>query len=182
MSDVDKIVANHYSHGSLEEVIQAGLEKMRNGSDVSPIDLLAGVDEFHMGGRAATVAVAEQLQLRSDHRVLDVGCGLGGTARFLASTIGCQVSGIDLTPEYIAVGNKLNQNLEMGEQIDLRVASATDMPFGDAEFDRASMLHVGMNITDKSALMSEICRVMKPGGTFAIYDVMRVGVVRSRIR
>ena len=49
------------------------------------------------------------------------------------------------------------------------------MPFADAAFDRAYMLHVGMNIPDKAALFAEVARVLRPGGTFAVYDVMRVG-------
>lgn len=175
MSLITEKIARHYSHGSLNEVIRDGLEKMRNGSDANPIDLLAGVDEFHMGGRPATKALAEQLRISPDHQFLDVGCGLGGTARYLASTFGCKVSGVDLTPEYVAVGNQLNQSLGLDGQIDLTVASATAMPFGDAQFDRASILHVGMNIADKPALMAEIGRVTKPGGYFAVFDVMRVG-------
>jgi len=175
MSLINEEIVGHYSHGSLNEVIQDGLQTMQNGSDSDPIDLLAGVDEFHMGGRSATKALAEKLQIRSDHRILDVGCGLGGAARYLASTFGCKVSGIDITAEYVAVGNQLNQSLGLDGQINLSVASATDMPFGDAEFDRASMLHVGMNVADKPALMAEIGRVTKPGGYFAVFDVMRVG-------
>ena len=175
MSFINEKISSHYSHGSLNEVIQDGLLKMQNGSDSNPIDLLAGVDEFHMGGRSATMTLAEQLKIQPDHRILDVGCGLGGTARYLASSFDCIVSGIDLTPEYVEVGNQLNQSLGLEGQIDLSVASATDMPFGDAEFDRTSMLHVGMNVADKSALMTEIGRVTKPDGYFAVFDVMRVG-------
>lgn len=175
MLAIDEKVTEHYSHGSLNDAVQAGLEAMKQTSDANPIDLLAGVDEFHIGGRPATKALAERLRIGPDHKVLDVGCGLGGTARHLASTYGCHVSGIDLTPEFVEVGNRLNQGLALDGQIDLRVASATDMPFGDAEFDRASMLHVGMNIADKAGLMGEVGRVLKLGGYFAVFDVMRVG-------
>jgi MPBQ/MSBQ methyltransferase len=175
MLAIEDKVARHYTHGSLNDVIHAGLEKMHTGSESKLIDLLAGVDEFHMGGRPETRALAERLDLKSGHRVLDVGCGLGGTARYLASTFSCQVSGVDLTTEYVEVGNQLNKALGMGGDIDLSVASATDMPFSDNRFDRASMLHVGMNIADKAALMAEVGRVLKPGGLFAIFDVMRIG-------
>jgi len=175
MLSLNEKVAQHYTHGTLNDVVHTGLEAMKKASDVSSIDLLAGVDEFHMGGRPATKALADQLNLNSDHKVLDVGCGLGGTARYLASTYDCQVSGIDLTPEYIEVGNRLNKGLTLDDQINLSVASATDMPFGEAQFDRASMLHVGMNIADKAGLMAEVGRVVKSGGVFAIFDVMRVG-------
>lgn len=172
---INEKIARHYTHGALNNAIQTGLEKMKQSSDASPIDLLAGVDEFHMGGRPATMALAEGLAISADHKVLDIGCGLGGTARFLASTYGCQVSGIDLTPEYIEVGNRLNEGLALEDKIDLQVASATNLPFENDVFDRASMLHVGMNIADKKTLTSEAGRVLKSGGLFGVFDVMRLG-------
>ena len=175
MLAMNEKVAQYYTHCSLSDVVHAGLETMKQASDAASIDLLAGVDEFHMGGRPATKALAEELRISPNDRVLDVGCGMGGTARYIASTYGCQVSGIDLTPEYVEVGNRLNKGLALDGQIDLSVANATDMPFEEAGFDRASMLHVGMNIADKAGLMAEVGRILKPGGYFAVFDVMRVG-------
>ena len=175
MNSTDQQVAAHYTHGSLEGAILAGLEKLRGISEAPLVDQLAGVDEFHMGGRPATKAVADQLQLSPGLKVLDIGCGLGGTARFLATAYGSQVDGVDITKEYVDVGNGLNQRLGLADQIDLAVASAIDMPYDTASFDRATMLHVGMNIVDKDALFSEISRVTKPGGYIGIYDVMRTG-------
>ena len=105
--------------------------------------------------------------------VLDVGCGIGGTARFLASRYGCRVTGVDLTPEYVEVGNSLNARVGLADQIELRLANALHLPFEEASFDRAMLLHVGMNIPDKPQLCAEVGRVVKPGGMFALYDVMR---------
>ena len=126
-----------------------------------------------MGGRAATRVIAEQLRLSAGLRVLDVGCGLGGTARFLATAHGCRVAGVDLTREFIEVGESLNRKLDLDKRISLSVASALAMPYEDASFDRVTMLHVGMNISDKSALFSEIARVTKSSGYLVVYDVMR---------
>lgn len=173
MSRTEEQIARHYTHGTLNQVVREGLEKLRAGSDANPVELLAAVDEFHMGGRPATKTLAEALQLQPGLDVLDIGCGLGGTARYLATTYGCKVAGIDLTPEYVAVGNELNDSLGLSDEINLSTASATDMPLEEARFDRASMLHVGMNIADKPKLMRETARVLKPGGIFGIYDVMR---------
>lgn len=175
MTTTEQEVAQHYTHGSLESAILAGLEKLRDVSEAAKVDQLAGVDEFHIGGRPATAAMAEQLHLGPGLKVLDVGCGLGGTARFLANTYGCRVSGVDITPEYVAVGNSLNRQLGLDGQIALEVASALSMPQKDASFDRATMLHVGMNIADKNALFSEIARVTRPGGYLGVYDIMRTG-------
>ena len=156
MGSIEQQVAKHYTHGTLESAILAGLDQLKGVSEAAPVDQLASVDEFHMGGRAATRVIAEQLRLSAGLRVLDVGCGLGGTARFLATAHGCRVAGVDLTREFIEVGESLNRKLDLDKRISLSVASALAMPYEDASFDRVTMLHVGMNISDKSALFSEI--------------------------
>jgi ubiquinone/menaquinone biosynthesis C-methylase UbiE len=85
------------------------------------------------------------------------------------------VTGIDLTPEYVALAASLTKLVGLEGLADYRVGSATDLPFADASFDAATLLHVGMNIPDKGRLCAEAARVLKPGGTFAVYDVMRTG-------
>ncbi|MCK0126253.1 class I SAM-dependent methyltransferase [Gelidibacter sp. F2691] len=175
MSETEHTVAAHYTHGALAETISQGLANAAEKTGGHPVDLLAAVDEFHMGGRIATQALADALALSEQHHVLDIGCGLGGTARHFATSFGCKVSGIDLTPEYVDVGNQLNTQLDLDKKINLTRASATNLPFDDASFDRACMLHVGMNIADKNAVVREAARVIKADGSFAIYDVMRTG-------
>ena len=175
MTAIETRVADHYSNGALQAAIEAGWAKLRAQSDAAPVDQLAGVDEFHIGGRAATEMVCERMALAHGLKVLDVGCGLGGAARFMAAHYGVDVEGVDLTPEYVEVGNALTQAVGLGEKVRLARASALDLPQDDARFDRASMFHVGMNIEDKDALFAELSRVLKPGGLLAVYDVMRVG-------
>ncbi len=168
-------VVQHYSHGSLEAAILAGLKAMgRDRATVTPEDL-AGIDEFHIGGHEATADVADRLDLAAGGSVLDIGSGLGGSARFFARRYGCRVTGIDLTPEYVEVATALTQLVGLSDQIEFRVASALDLPFADQSFDRATLLHVGMNIPDKQHLCAGVHRVLKPGGMFAVYDVMQIG-------
>ena len=107
--------------------------------------------------------------------MLDVGCGLGGAARFVASRYGCQVTGIDLTPEFVETGKVLCGWVGLDNRISLHQGSALAMPFADRVFDRAYMLHVGMNIDDKAKLCSEVSRVLRRNSLFGIYDVMRIG-------
>lgn len=173
MSNIETAVARHYTHGTLRDVVRGGLEAMRADTDANPIELLAAVDEFHMGGRPATIALANALEMQPGVSVLDIGCGLGGTARYLATTFNCTATGIDLTPEYISVGQDLTESLGLSDKVNLSVASALDIPLNAAQFDRACMLHVAMNIADKQALMREAARVIRPGGVFGLYDVMR---------
>lgn len=175
MTAIDAKVASHYTSGTLQALIEAGWEKVRAQSEAAPVDQLAAVDEFHIGGRAATEMVCHQMELKRDLKILDVGCGLGGAARFMAAHYGVDVEGIDLTPEFVEVGNALTQKAGLGSKVRLVRASALDLPQEDGSFDRATLFHVGMNIEDKVALFAEISRVLKPDGLLAVYDVMRVG-------
>ena len=87
---------------------------------------LALVDEFHIGGRPATRALGDQIDLPAGARVLDVGCGIGGPARFFAAERGWKVEGIDLTAEYVEVAKALSQRV--GVDASFRQASATPCP------------------------------------------------------
>ncbi|MGP0106193.1 class I SAM-dependent methyltransferase [Rhodoblastus sp.] len=104
--------------------------------------------------------------------MLDIGCGLGGASRFFARTLGCRVTGIDLSEDYVHVARELAARLGLGNEVSYETGSALALPFAPETFAAAAMLHVGMNITDKRKAFAEARRVLKPGGTFAIYDVM----------
>ncbi|WP_148360408.1 class I SAM-dependent methyltransferase, partial [Acidisphaera rubrifaciens] len=168
-------VARHYGNSALaDSILDALAAAGKDAADLTHADL-APVDEFHIGGRAATQALAAQLALRPDMHLLDVGCGPGGASRYFAQTHGCRVTGIDLTEDYVRVAELLSQRLGLGDRVSYRQASALALPFDAASFDGAYMLHVGMNIRDKAALFAEIRRVLRPGAQFAVYDVMREG-------
>jgi ubiquinone/menaquinone biosynthesis C-methylase UbiE len=175
MGTVEQEVARHYGRGDLESVVLDGVKAAgHNLEDLRPEDL-APVDEFHIGGVEATAALAERLGLAPGTRVLDIGCGIGGPARFFASRHGCRVVGIDLTPEFVAAGTALTRRVGLADRVELRVGSALDLPVNDGTFDAATLLHVGMNVPDKGALCAAAHRALRPGGSFAVYDVMRVG-------
>lgn len=166
-------VSRHYTHGSLIEAIGSGLTSLGKTVDTTTVDDLAAVDEFHIGGRRASEEFLGQLGLSAQSHVLDVGCGLGGAARFVASRYGSRVTGIDLTSEYVETGNTLCKWVGLDKRISLQEGSALAMPFPVAQFDGAYMLHVGMNIEDKEKLAAEVARVLRAGSLFGIYDVMR---------
>lgn len=169
------VVAQHYTHGGLVDAIREGVEKLGKPIEDVRIDDLGPVDEFHIGGRVATEGFLDQLSITSDHHVLDVGCGLGGGSRFAAQRYRCRVTGVDLTTEYVATGNTLCEWVGLNTHIRLLVENATALSHPDNSFDRAYMIHVGMNIADKESLASELYRVVRPGGIVGIYDVMQVG-------
>ncbi len=105
--------------------------------------------------------------------MLDVGSGIGGSARMIAARYGAQVTGVDLTPDFVETAQALSETV--GLKAEFVVGSALNLPFADASFDLATLLHVGMNIADKPRLFAEVARVLGPGGTFAVYEVMRFG-------
>lgn len=171
-NDVNEAIQTHYGRAGLAEVILAALEQA--GADLQQLSLeqLAPIDEFHIRGRAATLELAQAVGLGSTNRVLDIGSGIGGTSRCLAKEFGCRVTGIDLTDEYCQVASMLTAKVGLDELIDYRQGDATNLPFEDNEFDVVWTAHVAMNIPDKRRLYSEMYRVLKPGGTLAIYDVL----------
>lgn len=171
----ERSVAQHYSQAGLESRILQALSMMGADPEHLDADQLAPVDEFHVGSRAATVELAEQLDLRPGLRVLDLGSGLGGAARYLARRYGVEVTGIDLTEDYVQVARSLTARVGLAGVVRFLQGSATDLPFTDGSFDRAYLLHVGMNIADKAALFAEVRRVLAPGSVFGVYDVMRAG-------
>jgi len=170
-----KNIIEHYEHGDLLRAITAGISQLGKTPDSVTIDDLAAIDEYHIGGRQASLDLLEQLQWSTAHHILDIGCGLGGTARLVADRYNSRVTGIDLTAEYVETGRALCHWTGNADRIVLYQGSALFMPFEDTAFDGACMLHVGMNIRDKAGLFAEVFRVLRIGAMFGVYDVMRIG-------
>lgn len=167
-------ITGHYSKaGNPAERIRAALVKA--GVDMSTLEeaQLSAVDEFHIRGRQATLELTAKLHPSPDWQVLDIGSGLGGPARTMAVKYGCHVTGVDLTPTYVQAANTLSSWIHRHHQAHFVEADATALPFGDAHFDAAITFHAAMNIPSKAKMYSEAHRVLKPGGRFLIYDVMR---------
>ena len=177
---LERAVASHYGDSGLLARLLAALAA--GGADVEnlrPSDL-ARLEEFHIGGRAATAYAIDNLSLRNTDSVLDVGCGIGGAARYIADRVGCHITGIDLTPEYIECARALTERVGLTDRVDFVVGSALAMPCAAQSFDAVITLHAAMNIADRGRLYRDIARVIKPGGTLCIYDVMQQGQGRLR--
>jgi len=171
-TQVNERIQAHYTRSGLGGLILAALEKAgKDLNRLTPEDL-APIDQFHIRGRAATLELAQAARVDSTKRVLDVGSGVGGTSRCLAREFGCRVTGIDLTDEYCNAAAMLSDRVGLAELVDYRQGDATRLPFPDASFDIVWTEHVAMNIPDKPKLYEEMYRVLKPGGTLAIYDVL----------
>lgn len=169
---VNEAIQTHYTRSDLGEVILAALANA--GKDVNRLtpEDLAPIDQFHIRGRMATLELARAAGFDAAKHVLDVGSGVGGTSRCLAKEFGCRVTGIDLTDEYCRAAALLTAKTGLAHLVDCRQGDATDLPFDDGAFDVVWTEHVAMNIPDKTRLYKEMHRVLKPGGTLAIYDVL----------
>jgi len=122
MSQSAQAVAGHYKKRALGDIILAALKAA--GKDIERLtpDDLAPVDEFHSGGRNATVRLAQLAGITGSERVVDVGCGIGGPSRYLASKFGCRVTGLDLTQEFIALAGMLAQRTRLADRVTYRLA------------------------------------------------------------
>lgn len=169
---LEQNVAEYYTRGMLEDKILSALRSAGKNLEQLRPDDLAALDNLHVGGREATEALVGLIALRAGMHLLDVGCGLGGPARYFAEQ-GCQVTGIDLTDEFVRVAASLTRLLKLDQKAQFRQGSALEMPFDSGIFDGAYMIHVGMNIEDKAGVFREVARVLKKGGRFAIFDIMR---------
>ena len=170
--NIEQKVASYYTHEKLEDKILGMLRSAGKNIDQLRADDLSAIDEFHLGGREATQALIDFMQLRPGMHLLDVGCGIGGPARYFAER-GCQVTGIDLTEEFVRVAESLTRLVKLDQKVQVRQASALELPFAPGTFDGAYTIHVCMNIADKAGVFREVARVLKPGARFTIYDIMR---------
>ena len=173
--DVEGEVARHYTQSELTSTVLAALREAGTDTEALVTGDLSGVDEFHSGWRPLTEALARELAPPPRTRLLDVGAGIGGPARHFAEAYGCEVIGIDLTPAFVELATELTQRTRLADRVRFVAGSALAMPFPDDAFDLATMFHVGMNIADKPTLFAEVARVLRPGGRFVVYDLMRIG-------
>ncbi|NDH23274.1 MAG: class I SAM-dependent methyltransferase [Actinobacteria bacterium] len=161
----------HY--GRVEDPVTAILTGIGRSHDLT-IDDLAPVDEFHLGGASATAALVADLDLRPEDRVLDIGSGIGGPARRIASVVGCEVVGVDLTPSFVETAIALSELTGLADRTSFVVGDATRLEFS-SRFDAATLVHVGMNIPDKPAFFAAVADRLEPGARLGIYDLMATG-------
>ncbi|WP_158749267.1 class I SAM-dependent methyltransferase [Acidobacterium sp. S8] len=171
MTDTITRVREHYSPTDLTSRIRSALAAIAPESQTLTVDQLAPFDQFHTRGILATAELAVAAGLEPSTRVLDLGCGIGGPARYLAK-FGCKVTGVDLSPGFINAANYLTARCEMSDRVNFQVGDALHLPFDDAAFDTVFLQHVAMNIEDRAALYVEVHRILTPGGQFVTHDVV----------
>jgi len=169
----DRDVTSHYTRGDLLDRLNAALAADGIDPAAPTIDNLAPYDQFHGRGMEATLELAQLMPARASDHLLDVGSGIGGPARVVATRFGCRVTGIDLTPEFCDVARHLTRLLGLDDRVRFEVANALRLPFGDGSFEGAYSINVSMNIADKAAFHREIARVLKPDGWVVLAEIAK---------
>ncbi len=136
--------------------------------------VLQAYDQDHYGGIDATARLAEAAGIGAADHVLDVCCGLGGPARYLAFHRGCRVTGVDLTESRIHGAKALTSLVGLDHLVDHCLGDAQAMPFVDGGFDVAFSQEAWLHVPDKAAVVAECARVLKPGGVIAFTDLVQL--------
>ena len=173
MTDTNTKVREHYSATGLTDRIKSALAAIAPENQTLTVAQLAPLDQFHLRGILATSELAKAAGIEPSTRVLDFGCGIGGSARYL----GCRVTGVDLTPAFIEAATYLTARCGLSDRVTFLTGDALQLPFEDAAFDTVFLQHVAMNIEDRAALYAEVRRILTPAGRLATYDP---GVWRRR--
>lgn len=169
---VGETVTHHYARsGSLAQRL-LDIAQGLGGSGSLTVDDLAPLDHFHMRGVEATAEFAEMVVPKPGQTCIDLGCGIGGPARWLAAHCGVQVLGVDLTESYCRDAGLLSRAVGLSDAVRFACADATRLPLAEDSVDLVWTQHAAMNVPDKAALYREVARVLKRGGRLALHDIM----------
>ena len=163
-------IADHWGQGDVYALIVSALDKASKPLDSLTVEDLAPVDHFHARGFPATIELADRLPIKAGEHILDIGCGLGGPARYIAKRFQCRVTGLDITEPFIEAANKLTALLHMEAQVKIELGDGMRLPYADATFDGAYTQHVTMNIDDRATFFAQAYRVLKTGAFFALTE------------
>lgn len=152
--------------------IARGLAALGIGPDdpMTPEQLFT-LDQWHYHGTDAIRAAADWLGLGPASRVLDIGAGIGGPARYLAYTTGCHVTAIELQPELHAIGVDLTRRSGLDGRVAHVCADALTCPLQDASFDAVVSWLAILHIPDRPRLCMRMARALRAGGGCYIEDL-----------
>lgn len=160
MAEAD-VIANYSSNTIVERMMVAVAASGATGPLTA--DMFFPYDQLHGRELLATRDHVPRLAVQPNWRVLDIGSGIGGPARFIAATTGASVTGIDLTPALVDAATELSERVGLSALVQFEQGNAEAMPFADHSFDAAICFYVGMNLPNKPAVLAEAHRVLKPG-------------------
>ncbi|KAJ4950358.1 hypothetical protein NE237_027190 [Protea cynaroides] len=100
--------------------------------------------------------------------IVDVGCGIGGSSRYLARKYGAKCQGITLSPVQAQRAQSLASAQGLADKVSFQVADALNQPFPDGQFDLVWSMESGEHMPDKTKFVSELVRVAAPGAFIII--------------
>jgi SAM-dependent methyltransferase len=140
------------------------------GDAIRP-DQLFALDQWHYHGTEAIAVAAQALGLTAKSRVLDVGAGVGGPARYLAHAVGCHVTALELQPALDAIGVDLTRRTGLGGRVTHVCGDALAQAFPDGGFDAVVSFLAIVHIPDRRRLFARLARALVPGGGCYIEDL-----------
>ena len=161
------------------------LEKLaQTGADTSvlSVEMLQQHDQDHFGGIPATDALAQHAQINESTHVLDLCCGLGGPARYLAYHYGCRVTGVDLNTDRLAGAVRLTERTKLQDRVLFHHANALQTGLADETFDAIVSQEAFCHIPNKKTLITECVRLLKTGGRIVYTDILARNSMTNEIR
>lgn len=174
MNELSQLTRQHYEKNEAGTSLVAKVSTVLDSLPEGAVDSLqlAGLDQFHVMGLEATKQLAQIAGLERGTTVLDAGSGLGGPSRYLASTYGCRVVGVDLSPSFVAVAQLLAQRTGLNALVSYQTGDLLALPFPDRGFDVVWTQHVVMNIQDRERVYREFRRILRSDGKLAFFDAL----------
>lgn len=136
-----------------------------------PLTKLLLGDSFHPGGNALTRQLAEQALVGPGTQVLDIACGVGNSARLLAETFGAQVTGVDYSEKLLDTARLVSAETAYAHRLHFVQGDAQHLPCAAEQFDVVLCECALCTFADAPRALSEMLRVLKPGGRLALSDI-----------
>lgn len=163
-------IGHQWARGDVYAIVVGALQRAGKSLETLSIEDVAPIDHLHARGFPATVELGDRLPVKPGQHILDIGCGLGGPARYFAQRFRCTVSGIDITEPFVEAARKLTALLRMEDRVKIQLGDGTRLPFADATFHGAYAQHVTMNVADRARFFAEASRVLEAGAFFALTE------------
>ena len=163
-------IENFWTRGDVFSRVHQAMSETGLINKKLEIEELFPIDQYHARGIAATVDLGKRMPISKNQKIIDIGCGLGGPARYYAKEFKCFITGIDITPSFIEIGNEFNRLTSMSDNVELLVGNGEVLNFENETFDGAYSQHVTMNISNREKFFSEAFRVLKKDSFFAFTE------------
>jgi cyclopropane fatty-acyl-phospholipid synthase-like methyltransferase len=141
-----------------------------DGSATLDVEALESLDQLHYHGRSAVLDAIDWLELGPEARVLDIGSGLGGPARVIASEVGCRVTAVELQDDLHRLAESLTRRCGLADRIEHRRADVLTASLPASDYDAVVSWLTFLHIPERETLLSRCLRRLRPGGKILVED------------